>query len=96
MRRRPYLLGIVVSSLLMWGCSGGPASTSAVSVSDSDMKSGEIHVANTYLDSLANMAPDLREKLATKDPHMSEALKKGAQIDPATKARIDSLGITLH
>jgi hypothetical protein len=33
--------------------------------------------------------------MAGKNPHVIEALKKAVAIDPATKARVDSMGLKL-
>jgi hypothetical protein len=94
--RRRLPIWLAASVIAVVGCSNGAAPTGQVSVSDADLKAGAIHVANTYLDSMQQMSPTLRNRMAEKDPHVSAALKKAMAIDPATKARMDSMGINIH
>jgi uncharacterized protein involved in high-affinity Fe2+ transport len=98
MKRRPdrkVLALLLLPWIISAGCSTGAAPTGEITVSAEDMRAGTIHVAKTYLDAIEQMPAQNRQMMVSKNPHVYEALKKAVAIDPATKSRMDSMGVRL-
>jgi hypothetical protein len=86
------VLGAIAIALLASGCSGGVSRTADVQVSAQDMVQSQIFRANQFLNSIEKLPPGQRQ-LAANMPTSAEALYAAYQSDPATKKRIDDLGL---
>ncbi len=88
--------GLILSSLcfvlIIAGCSGGVAPTGQIQVSQQDMVQSQIFRAKESLDLIEKLPPAQRQAAAS-IPRTAEALYAASQSDPATKKRIDDLGI---
>jgi hypothetical protein len=82
-----------VCCLLVGGCSGGAASTSQIVVSKSDLMNSNVSRAKLMLDNIEKLPAEQRQVVANV-PKTAETLKQ-ASADPATKQRIESLGLQL-
>ena len=83
-------------AFLFAGCSGGGvARTANVQVSADDINRSQVFRAGLFLDNIEKLPPD-RRQAAANAPKAAEALSAAYQIDPATKKRIDDLGLTVQ
>jgi hypothetical protein len=85
------LLVAVWVGVLVSGCSGGPASTAPVTVSASDLAKSDVAQSKLLLDNIERLPAEQRQIVANV-PRTAATLKR-ASTDPATKQRIDSLGL---
>lgn len=87
-------IAIVLTSASLDGCSAGVASTAPVQVSQEDVNQSQVFRAKQFLDNIEKLPPDKRQ-MAANVPAAAEALSAASQTDPATKKRIEDLGLTI-